>query len=234
MKTDNKNASKFIEGIQKTAKFKILKFSNNEKLNQAKVKLIITLDDKQLEEEKNIKKKIFAAFVSDKTLKYLSTKDFNIVGAFIKQYPVKNIVMKIKERFKNVTKIGIVLHNKEVIKRIAGLMLYNPLVQIYEVTSNSEILYKFKLAEEQNDFILILPDSFVLNYFSFQKIIKSLINSEKPFAGYSEKFLKYNASMAFEIDYEKEGERIGKYLNFILENRKNIFRIFYPKFVKYF
>ncbi len=221
---------KFLKGLKESG-INLIKVNTLKNVKNLKdVDLFISLNSKEFNLLLNSKVKLFGAFLDKNLLSQNLPK--NVVGILVNTLPFYKIFMEIKSKFKTIQKIGIVLHNKELIKNIAKLMIYNPLIKIYDVKNKSEILYKFKKALTENDFIMILPDDFVLNYFTFQKIIKMLKDEDKPFGGYSKYFLNYGAKFAFEIDYEKIGKCIGSFLKKINKNSK--FKIFSLKFVKFY
>jgi len=175
-------------------------------------------------------KKIFACFVNKKDIENNS----KLIGAYIEKIPYRKIILKIKEKYPDVRSIGIVLHNKEIIKKISNLVFYNPLVRIYEAEKRGEIIYKFSQAIKQNDFIIVVPDDFVINYFTFQKIIKLLNEEERKYCGYSKDFLKLGAEFIYEIDYFKDGEMIGKFLNDYFNKNLKKTKIFYSENIKFY
>ncbi len=219
----------FISGIKKI--IPDISIFNSENIND-NIKIILTMSLKDYLNIKVTNKKIFAAFLDDYVKGLNNTK--NLIGEFIPDFPYYQIIMKIKEHYPHINSIGIVLHNERLIKKIAGLRIYSPLIKIYEVTNRQELFYKFNQAVRNNDFILLVPDNFIFNYFSIQKILKILNNNDIIYGGYSKAFLKYGASMGFEIDYYKEGVKVGHFLkNYKCMDEKKI-KIFYPDKIEYF
>ncbi len=214
---DEKNIKRFIQGLESTQ----IKIIHLKKIKNKNFNYLITLDTDEYIKFLNLQVKIFAAFINEKNLN--KNIPGNLIGALIDKYPFRKIFLTVKKIFPNINSIGIVLHNYDMIKSIANTMVYQPLIRIYEVNKKSKILYKYRKAIEQNDFIIIFPDEFVINYFTFSKILKMLNENEKNFAGYSKLFLKYGANLVFEIDYFKEGKIVGNYL----KNYKNGFKKFY-------
>ena len=218
-----------INGIKESApNFKFIELEDSN-LNSVDLILVFSVND--YEKVQKSKKKIFTFNMNN----HLDTlQDKNIIGVFIPKLPYYKIIMKIKNTFNNINRIGVVLHNKKIIKDISRLRIYNPFVKIYEVTNRETILYTFNKALENNDFILLLPDKFVFNYFSFQKIIRILNRDEALFGGFAKTFLKYGAVIAFEIDYFEAGKKVGKFLNNTdLKSLKNSVK-FYPANVRYY
>ena len=226
LKSDKEKS--FFNGIKKS-----LPNSEFIKINGKKdtdVDIIFAFNYRDYTKASKLQKKIFYACFDKKFSEKLINN--NLIGAFCPSLPYYQIIMSIKNKFKDIGSIGIVLHNESTIKDIAKLRIYNPLIRLYEVSEKSRVLFKFKTAIDENDFILLLPDDFVFDYFSFQKILKQLINNDKLFAGYSKAFMKLGAAMAFEADYFKEGIKIGEFLKNIKKSKVRKFKRFYLENIK--
>jgi len=226
LKSDKEKS--FFNGIKKS-----LPNSEFIKINGKKdtdVDIIFAFNYRDYTKSSKLQKKIFYACFDKKFSEKLINN--NLIGAFCPSLPYYQIIMSIKNKFKDIGSIGIVLHNESTIKDIAKLRIYNPLIRLYEVSEKSRVLFKFKTAIDENDFILLLPDDFVFDYFSFQKILKQLINNDKLFAGYSKAFMKLGAAMAFEADYFKEGIKIGEFLKNIKKSKVRKFKRFYLENIK--
>ncbi len=220
----------FIKGVKKSAHQVNLSSVYNVKPENADIILTFNVADYQKYHSYN--KKNFIALIKESDLKGINTQ--NLTGALISELPVYKIAMEIKEHYKNVEKIGIVLNDENMIKKIAMLRIYSPLIKVYEVSDKAKILLSFNKAIEDNDFIVLLPDKFVFNYFTFQKILKILMAKEISFAGYSKNFMKFGAKICFEINYFEEGKRIGAFLKSIKSKNVNKLKKFYTDNIDFY
>ncbi len=219
----------FIKGIKSAIEH--TEFINLEKNNSNNIDIILIFSENDYFKAKDFNKRMFYV---EKENKVKNFSDKNMLGILTSKLPYYNIIMKIKSVFEEINSIGIVIHNKTMIKDIAKLRVYDPLVKIYEVSNKGSLLYNFNKAVNDCDFTLLLPDKFVFNYFSFQKIMRILNRDNSLFCGFSKMFLKYGAAMAFEIDYFKEGERIGKFLKKVDLKHFNKIKIFNIENIRYY
>jgi ABC-type uncharacterized transport system substrate-binding protein len=148
----------------------------------------------------------------------------NVFGVYFISPNINVIADTIRKNFPDVNTIGIVLHNKGLIKQIVKQRIYQPLIKIFEVKNQSEILYKFRKATKKTDLVLLLQDDYVLNYFTYGKILKMLASNNHPFAGMNDNLLKYGASAVFTPDYYKEGEKAGKVICEFLHKQHHAIR----------
>ncbi len=164
----------------------------------------------------NSDKPIVVTFIPLKS-KNITTK--NVAGYFYTNFDIVKIADILKKKVPELNTIALVLHDENYIKYVVQQKIYQPLVQILEVRDTNKIFYKFREAMESSDMVLLMPDDFVLNYFSFRKVLKMLYEKEKPFVGFNKKLTNYGAKLVLIPDYYKEGVKAGKFLRNLFKNK---------------
>jgi hypothetical protein len=217
VKDNSTECNLFVKGVE--SYYKIRKVSEIKKAN-----IILTCGNIITNFAKKYRKPVLKVFSNDFIANSKKCKECFLV----KYPPFKKQICKIRKIFNdNQLKIGLMLHDKNIIQYINKLRIKN--LKIFEVKKIFQIPYILDKVLEYSDCLLLYPDKYILKNFITEFIIKKTVLSGKPYVAYNDYFLDYGARFVFSTDYYREGKHAAKIIIKKIYKRK---RIFYPKYVK--
>jgi hypothetical protein len=189
-----------------------------------KADIILTCGNISTNFTKKLQKPVLKVFSSD----FFDTHK-NLTECFLIKFPpFKKQISKIRTLFgSRQLKIGLLLHNQNIIKYIRRLDIKN--LKIFEVKKIFQLPFVLDKALKYSDCLLLYPDKYISKNFITEFIIKKTILSGKPYVAYSDYFLDYGARFIFSTDYFKEGTHAAMLIVKKIYKRK---KIFYPKYIK--